>query len=433
MSASLRQPRAFAIAPPAAARALPLRLLPAVMLTLCALLPEDLNIRPAGLLLTTPRIVLLASLPFMLSQLSRRFAATGLRLAPCDWAMCAAAAWMFLSVSMTQGLDRAIVGASVLILELCGSYCLIRCALDKPGDAAILTRWAAIFIAANGVLSLADIVAGRHILHDMAQAVTGYSKDWRFDYRNGILRSQGMQEHPILLGTVSVCGAALALAACKGAARVVLCAGCLAGVASANSSAPIGAFVLVCLLLGYRAVTPNFARRWHVLMAASGTFLALLFALHPRPFSFILDHFTASPQDGYYRLLIWSLCGPLVLDSPVYGLGLESDFAERFGVAQTVDSVWLASAMNFGLPGAVLLAAVLILSCSRPVRRAVALPEGQETRIGLALGIIVFLYIYLGLTVDFWGCTWIFMGVFAAMRVHMGQPLASPPVRPRRG
>jgi hypothetical protein len=73
--------------------------------------------------------------------------------------------------------------------------------------------------------------------------------------------------------------------------------------------------------------------------------------------------------------------------------------------------------MNFGIPGAMLIGAILLSSCARPV-----LPVTRDrANLGRALGIIIFLYIYLGLTVDFWGCTWILMGFFAALRVHVAE------------
>jgi hypothetical protein len=388
-----------------------------ILLVAAALLPEDLNIRPGGLLLTMPRIVLLASMPFLVFVLFGRLARGNFRIRACDLFVGAAAIWMFISVCMTQGLARAFIGSSVLILELCGTYLLVRCCLTGTADAIKVARWAAYLLAANALLSVLDVVTGRHILHDMAEAITHYGKPWRFDYRDGLLRSQGMQEHPILLGVVCACGAVLSLGMMKGFTRIALCLCCLVGLAASNSSAPIGAFVFGCLLFVYHRFTPGFSRRWQVLTIGSVTALALLLTLHPRPFSFLVDHFTANPQDGYYRLLIWSLCGPLVLDNPLYGVGMESDFAERFGVAQTVDSVWLASAMNFGIPGAMLIGAILLSSCARPV-----LPVTRDrANLGRALGIIIFLYIYLGLTVDFWGCTWILMGFFAALRVHVAE------------
>jgi hypothetical protein len=393
--------------------------LPALLI-LAALLPEDLNVRPGGLLLTMPRIVLLASAPFLLTRFFQRRAAGSLRVCACDWIVGLTAIWMFLSVSVTQGLDRAMVGASVLILELGGSYLLMRVCLNGAGQVLVLARWMTILIAGNALLSILDVVTGQHILHDVTQSLTGYSKTWRFDYRDGILRSQGMQEHPILLGTVSACGAVLALLTMKGMHRIVLCGCCLIGVAASDSSAPIGAFVIACGLILYHRMTARYKWRWQTLMIAAGTMLTLLLSLHPRPFSFLLDHFTANPQDGYYRLLIWSLCGPLVLDSPLYGVGLESDFAARFEVAQTVDSVWLASAMNFGIPGALLILGILISACARPVAKPAQF-RNELSGLGRALGIILFLYIYLGLTVDFWGCTWILMGVFAALRVHVSE------------
>lgn len=385
------------------------------LLALAALLPQGLNIRPANILLTMPRLVLLAALPVVAMRLARSF-----RFCRCDAVVLAAGFWMFLSVSVTQGITRAAVGASVMILEFCGSYFLTRTTLSRPGQAAAVARLLAIGVAIDGALSVLDVIARRPVLHDLADALTGYDQPWQEDYRHGLMRALGMQEHPIMLGTICVIGGLLALTMLRGPGRVAVLLGCLTGLVTSNSSAPIMGFVIGCGLLVYARVTAGMAARWQVLMIGIGTVLLAFFTLHPAPFSFLIMHTTSVPQDGFYRLLIWNLVGPLVLASPYFGLGLESDFATRFGVNNTIDCFWLASSVNFGIIGSALFGLTLLTACDKPVRRAGTMTEGDQ-RLGLALGIIVFQYFFIGLTVHFWGTVWILLGVFAGMRANLGE------------
>ncbi len=396
-------------------------LLPA-LLVFAALLPQDVNIRPFGLFLTCPRLILLGSAPFIVMRLVRKFTTGGATL--CDATVAAAAVWMFLSVSVSSGLDRAIVGASVLILELCGAYYLVRATVNRTGDAVALARWLCILIAINGVLSVLDIVTGRHILHELAQSVTGSAGEWRLDYRNGVLRAQGTLEHPILLGTVCCIGAIIGLGVLKGWQRAAVFVGCFVGMVASVSSAPLGGVILGCMLLVYGRAMPHFPGKWRLLLVTGGLLLGLLLSVHPAPFAFLLQHLTIDPETGYYRLMIWNLVGSLVTAHPWFGLGLDSDFAEIFSVANTVDSVWLYSALCFGIVGSVLIGLILVTSCGRAMRRG-ALVTDAEMKLARSLGVVVFLYIYLGCTVDYWGCTWILIGVVSAMRVHLSDLTAA--------
>ena len=394
------------------------------LLVIAALMPEDLNIRPGGLLLTMPRLLLVVAAPVIAIRLASA-SKIGFRIAACDIAVLLTGLWMFLSVSMTDGVDRAVVGACIMMLEFCGTYFLMRTSLTRPGQCLALGRFLAYAIAVEGALSVLDVLSQRHVLHEFAQSLTGYSKYWRPDFRNGIMRAQGSLEHPILMGAVCAFGSLLSLTLLKGSKRCVVFAGCMIGVVSAMSSAPIGAAALSWIMLLYRRLTPTFHGRWRLLISSFGLFLAGLITVHPRPFSFLMDHFTFDPQTGYYRLLIWNLVGEIVLANPVFGVGLSSDFAQEFSVSNTVDSIWLASALSFGIPGSALIAVSVLSACRSGAHRP-GRPAGDDIALGLALGIIAFLYIYLGFTVHFWGGAWILMAAFIGMRAHFGQAAAEP-------
>lgn len=392
------------------------------LLVIAALMPEDLNIRPAGLLLTMPRLLLLAAVPVIAIRLASR-SASGFRATACDYVVVLTGLWMFFSVSMTGGIDRAVISASIVILEYCGTYFLVRTSLTRPGQCLALGRFLACAIAVEGALSLLDVLSQRHVLHDLAQSLTGYSKYWRPDFRNGIMRAQGSLEHPILMGAVCAFGSLLSLTLLKGSKRRLVFAGCMIGVVSAMSSAPIGAAALSWIMLLYRRMTPGSPGRWRLLIVSTLLFLAGLIAFHPRPFSFLMDHFTFDPQTGYYRLLIWNIVGEIVLANPVFGAGLASTFAEEFSVSNTVDTIWLESALCFGIPGSVLIGLSVLSACKSGAPRP-GRADGDDTALGLALGIIAFLYIYLGFTVHFWGGAWILMAAFVGMRAQFGQAAA---------
>jgi O-antigen ligase len=195
---------------------------------------------------------------------------------------------------------------------------------------------------------------------------------------------------------------------------------CLVGLLSALSSAPLVGTIIGLGLLAYRQMTPGFVRRWRLIGCIMALFAAALFALHNDPFGFIFKHFTLDPETGYYRLLIWQVAGALVVASPLFGIGLD-DWARESWMPSTVDSLWLRSAMTFGIVGSLLIALVIIGACNRRIETAPRdLLSDQERSLGVCLSIMAFLSVYLGFTVHFWGSTWILMGLFAGLRAHLG-------------
>ena len=413
---------------PAVRRRLPL--LPA-LLVFAAMLPQGLNLRPGGVLLTAPRLVLLAALPAIVWRLLRG-QLPAFRFGAADFIVLLAGFWMFLAISMTQGIDRAVVGAGVMVLEFCGSWFLIRTALGRPGEALALARFLAVVIAVDGALSVLDVIAHRPVLHDLADSLTGYDQPWQEDYRHGLMRALGAQEHPIQLGNVCAIGALFAVMLMSGPLRLLVLAGSLTGLVTSNSSAPILGLVLSFAFLIYHKLTASFAGRWWLLFAVWAVLLGALFALHPTPFSFLILHTSAVPQDGFYRLLIWNVVGPLVMAKPLFGLGLESGFAAQFHVNNTIDCFWLASAANFGVVGSALFAATLLFACYRPVRQAGDMGV-RDVRLGRALGILVFFFFLVGMTVHFWGTVWLLLTVLAAMRAHLGDLTAAETAREGTG
>ncbi len=190
---------------------------------------------------------------------------------------------------------------------------------------------------------------------------------WGEDMRGGLLRANGTLDHPILLGCVCCFGAVFSVVMLRGAGRMIATMCCVAGLFSALSSAPILATFLAFGLLFYRWLTPGLSARWWMVGAPLALLLALLCAVSSEPFGFIFRHFTMDQQTGWYRLLTWNIAGALVLDSPWFGIGLD-DWARLSWMPDTVDLVWLRSAMSFGIVGSVLIAVVLIGSCSRSMR-----------------------------------------------------------------
>jgi hypothetical protein len=400
----------------------------AILALAIILLPEEASFYVGDLRLTVARAILLALTPISFLKLLQQAGRGTYRFVWSDALVLPAGLWMLLSVTVTEGPERALVGGGVTALEFAGTYYVARAFLTGGGQALSLARVLSLSIAVVGLLSVLDRFAGYYVIHEVVGKITGNEIDWRYDERYGSIRAAGTFEHPILLG--SACTFALLLATTLPIfQRCFVFAGAAAGLLAAVSSAPmVGTFIGFCCLL-YRRLTPGFEARWRWLMLAAGILLALLFSIHSAPFGWLIGHITIDPSTGFYRLLIWQIAGASVLDAPIFGIGITDDWARPDWMPSTVDSLWLRTAMMFGIPGSVMLAGCLIGACSRRVDLARTYLSKDDRRLGLVLSLILFLYIFLGFTVHFWGTDWILMGLFAGMRAHLGA-LGSLPTGP---
>ena len=130
------------------------------------------------------------------------------------------------------------------------------------------------------------------------------------------------------------------------------------------------------------------------------------------------------PEAGWYRQAIWATAGPMVLGSPVFGIGVQDDWAWQSNdvlSGPTVDSLWLRAAMMFGIPGSFLIFLTLVSAFwLGPVDRAPGLSDA-ERRLSVALGVVTTMAVFLGFTVHFWGTCWILLAIFPAIRANLAE------------
>jgi O-antigen ligase len=267
-------------------------------------------------------------------------------------------------------------------------------------------------------------------LHQWALAISGYQFDTTMSgsaedlFRFGIIRASGPFGHPILLGTAMAYGLVFTYAL-KGTFRVFCCVGCAIGLVASFSSAPMLGFVLAVVLAVYGKLV-QFKGRWFTLFIVAFGLFMLFVMLHPAPFGWLLGHFLLNAHTGNYRLLIWQYAGEGVLASPIVGMGLIDPYPTRPAwMAQTVDSIWLMSAMQFGIPGSLLIASSIVSACwPTTVARADrgdSVVGVAEDRMAKCLSMNIFVVIFLGFTVHFWGTSWILLGLMAGLRASFSQ------------
>jgi len=428
-STPLNLPRARAA--PDAAGALALR---AVALSI--LLPDEIGFSLAGLRFSVTRVILLLLTPVLAVRFARMLAAGCYRFIFSDLLVLLTGVWMIAALTTVDGLQEALNHAGPIALEFCIGYMAARFLLSERGDAVSFIKFLCWAIAIVALLGLPDTLTHRWFVHELVGTwfgdATG-SLSWIEDAtgslsramitgengdRLGLLRATSTLEHPILFGIT--CGVGLLLAASiriKGGTLVVLTCGL--GTFLALSSAPLQAVLMGFGLLTYDRILAGIRYRWISLISLAAAGIIALFGLFNDPVGIVCSHFVFDAGSAWYRIREWSTASAALAQSPWFGLGWE--ISPSFGIPWTIDSIWLLWALKFGIPGALLLALAIIGAASRPTNGPGVCLTRAESKLGTTLGILIFLVIFLGFTVDFFGSAWILIPVLAGVRAHLGE------------
>ena len=401
----------------------------AALVVVAVFLPEALGFFFFGLRLTPARAVLLVLTPVMLFSFGSLLGSARYRLVLSDLLMPAALVWMIISLAQIDGIEVALKSGGVTGLEILGPYLLMRCVLCTPDEVHATVKLLSVIAAIAGPIGVADTFAHFAIIHDQLARLTGYTyyhngmlSNLLDNYRLGLYRAQGIFEHPILYGII-MCYSLLLTLDLNGRLKPICRLGCGFGLFLSLSSAPWTGLILGLGLWFYLRFAP-FSYRWLVLTGMGALASAIFFMVMPNPFGWLFNHLTLDPSTGYFRLLIWQYAGHDVMRSPIFGIGVTHDWFRPDWMPSSVDSLWLSSAMSFGIPGSVLIGFAILGAGSLRVVRTRANSEvigPREVKLSRVLGILTFLTIYLGFTVDYWGASFMIIGLLAGIRAVLGQ------------
>lgn len=399
-------------------------------LVVAIFIPDEFSFALFGLRLTVARFLLLVLAPCALIAYGRLIGAGRYRFVLSDLFMPLAGFWMIMAPSTVDGFSEALVKGGVIALDFVVAYAAMRAIPQNGRETEALVKILCAGLSIAGCLSILDTLTGTpFLLHELALSISGYQFDATMGgapedlFRFGLMRASGPFAHPILLGTAMAYGLVFSYAL-RGTFRVLCSVGCTIALIASFSSAPLLGLILAVALMIYGKLV-KFKGRWLVIsVVVTGSFM-LFVMLHPAPFGWLLGKFLLNAQTGNYRLLIWQYAGQGVLASPMVGMGLIDPYPTRPAwMAQTVDSIWLMSAMQFGIPGSILIASSIVSACW-----ASAEGEDQEDgfvsvdqeRMAKCLSMNIFLTIFLGFTVHFWGTSWILLGLLAGLRASFSQ------------
>jgi hypothetical protein len=361
---------------------------------------------------------LLALVPVVVIRFGQKLAAGRYRFVYSDLLILITGFWMFLALGNMDGVQDGLNRAGPLALEFCMGYLAGRFLLLEHRQAISFINflcWAIAFVALLGLL---DTLTNRAFVHDLMRALVGGKLNLGGGYRLGWIRAESTLDHPILFGFICSVGLILATAApIRGRGFAIFA--CSLGVFLALSSAPVQAAVFGLALLLYNRMMAGIRLRWSFIIGLAAAGFLLLFMVANHPWGVIFDHLTFDPEDAYFRLWTWQVAGDALNNSPWFGLGFVPP--AYYEIPSTVDSFWLELALIFGIPGATLHGLSLLGTASLPTSGSGVELTMAESKLGTGLGIVIFIIIFCGFTVHFYGDGWILIPLLAGLRAYLGE------------
>jgi hypothetical protein len=405
-------------------------------------LPEGLSLVLGDFRLPLVRVLLIllllpATLRFIFNANSSRSV-----VIPSDIFAIAAGIWIIMAGLVTGGFMNGIKGGGALALEFSGAYYVFRYLLELPDSSVRAVKFCGKLVIIVIGLALLDPLTGKPFTYDLVKGFTGYTKsswEWAIEYqadtlyRNGLVRAMGPLEHSILFG--AACAWIGILSFCTFPSKMfgkIVASICLIGVLASQAKGPLLAYIIALGLCGFYWATKQVAARWKFLGTLVATYVVFVFFYSASPIATLLRSVGLDPEGAWYRQAIWQTATPIVLRSPVFGVGLGGDWdwqANDALIGQSVDAFWLTTAMMFGIPGSLLLFLTIVGAFwAGPIDRSPHLSR-EEQRLSVALGLVSVTAVFLGFTVHFWGSSWILLGIIAGMRANL---VAVAAVRPKR-
>lgn len=400
-------PQTALCAPPRAARpatasaAVPVW--PVVLFTYLLLLPPQSALNIGGFVVPFYRALLMGAAPWLIYSIPRQ----RIRLCAADWFLLLAVAWIFISLSQTESSDRILKNGGALFFDIGAAYFMGRVSLANTRSLRVFLILVAPGYLVAGLLVFLEAVTGHYFVQPFFIGIFGSGgENATFsiaDRRLGMLRGVGPFAHPILAGLDLAC--LLPLYALSGIRRWPRAAGLWAAMLSlfTLSSAAVLALGIQAALMGYNALTTRFR---DISWAA---FVKCLFALvvflqvftKSGPVGLAIRFLAIDKWTAYYRTLIWQYGSITVNNHPWFGIGFE-DWPRPAWMPGTVDNYWLLVAMQYGVPG-VIPRALLVIYAIVGTSLAASRQTGADRDLVRALAISLALLALMAFTVAFWG------------------------------
>jgi hypothetical protein len=334
-----------------------------------------------------------------------------------DFFAFATAAWIAISAVYVAGFDVLFAAAGGESLEFLGAYLVGRAFLGGPKALATFVGVLKIVTVAVVLLALADTISGRWIVQDTLGALFNATPP-EPAYRNNMVRATATLDHPILLGTfLSLASAIIINLGGSTWSRTILVLVCLFGCILSQSSAALISWSIVVAAYSYDRLLKDCQWRWKAFWIVVAGLMCIMFLVANAPLGWLITHLTLDPESAYFRYLIWDAAFGQIAQAPFTGVALNQMSADILNF--TIDCVWLAHAVRFGLPMIFFLFLANITAMLPSYRNRKIAADGLTEESRRAFSAVLVLFMFAGLTVHFWNYMWIFWGLCLGIRASL--------------
>lgn len=376
--------------------------LPVVLLVLAFAMPPEASLNAGALRLSAYRIVLLVMIGPCIYRMAMGRA--GKWLLPDSLIVCHGA-WSLLALIVYAGLGQGIESGGIYMVEAVGAYLVARCFLRNAQDFAKLVQLMMLVVTVMMMFAAVESVTGNHFLRETSRRVLGGPPLIPIEPRLGLHRAYASFDHPILYGIF--CAGAFGFSAYVGSAkrglgrRLLRPALAICATFFSLSSGAFSALGVQLFLVMWDRATRQITYRWYFLLGIIFTIWTAITLMSNRgPVKVFLSYMTFSPGTGYNRLRIWEYGSAEVQRHPVFGIGLGEWERPSWMVSGSMDNFWLATAVRYGLPAFLALAAAVFLVGYQQTRLQALSKEQAACRIAWLISIIGLSMA--GCTVHFW-------------------------------
>ncbi len=373
------------------------------------ILPWSFQIGPLSL--SPYRLVLLVMfvpvLTFWCSGRAGKLRPSDLLLfAYCCWSL----ACLFLNQSRNQSAAQSMTSFGIQFVETMGPFLMARCFIRSADDFLAMSRTLCGIVLLLLPLAVAEAVFNRNVAIEIFSQFLPTTPAVDEGMRMGLRRVQTVFGHPILFGVFCASSVPIAILV-LGYQRSILSTLArslvvIAGTLLSLSSAPIAAMVIQFFLIGWNYALRSFPQRWLLLLGAIMlSYIALEAVSNQGAVGVYITYLTFNAQSGFYRMAIWNYGYDSVLNNPFFGVGL-GEWVRASWMTTSIDNFWLLNAIRWGLVGGIL----LIASVSAALLQVLFARQSDDraSQYKLAYLLVIFVHIFTGWTVHFWGSSYVF-------------------------
>lgn len=340
-----------------------------------------------------------------------------------DITVLAMTVWMIAALCMNIGLSAIVGAGSFSALQFLFTYLTCRVFFSNPATFEIFVDRMVYVVGVVLVYAILDILTGRNIVSSFGYMISQGTPSHVLAaeaYRFGLVRAEGSIEHPILMGIFFVIsGILFCHSRMTWMRKSVALSICGAGIVLALSSSPIISVGLASGMILYFNVLSTKPWAKLLLFGVFGYAIALILLTVEQPIHALIKTFTLDPQTGLYRMEIWRWAAVNVRLSPWTGIG-NRDWIRGAEMSATIDSLWLVQSIRYGLPAtALLILTAMTTGVALSLHKKPREPARALSTLSLGLGIAIFVLVFNGFTVHFWGTVWFYLAAVLGMRAGL--------------